>query len=93
MSGVSPTAARAPLRTCVGCRAVCPAGELARLQLRQERVEVAPAGRGQGRGAWLHARGECVRAAVKTRAFARAFRRPVIVPALEDLMAALEARD
>ena len=94
MTGAKPQArpALAPLRTCIGCRAVCPAGELVRLNVRQERLEIAPAG-SVGRGAWLHARAECVRAAVKTRAFARAFRRPIIVPAVEDLMNALEARD
>ena len=34
----------------------------------------------QGRGAWLHARAECVTAAVQKRAFGRAFRGGVDVP-------------
>jgi predicted RNA-binding protein YlxR (DUF448 family) len=78
-------AAASPLRTCIGCRTVCPAGELVRLVLVGERVEVAP--RSAGRGAWLHPRAECARAAIKTRALSRAFRKAVAFPATEDLIA------
>jgi uncharacterized protein len=82
-----------PERTCIGCRAVAPAAEMVRLALDGDAVVVAPAGRSTGRGAWLHPRDECVRAALKRRAFARAFRRPVTVAAApEDFMVALTAR-
>jgi predicted RNA-binding protein YlxR (DUF448 family) len=80
-----------PERTCIGCRTVCPAGEMARLVLEAERVVIAPGGRSAGRGAWLHRREECLRAAVRGRAFARAFRRQVTLPAPEELTAALLA--
>jgi predicted RNA-binding protein YlxR (DUF448 family) len=41
----------------------------------------------QGRGAWLHARPECVTAAVKRRAFGRAFRGEVDGPDPVQLLA------
>ncbi len=78
-----------PARTCVGCRAVCPATELVRLVLRDERLQPAPAS--AGRGAWLHPRLACVQAAIKARAFARAFRRAVNSPTTDDLMTAVAA--
>jgi uncharacterized protein len=81
-----------PARTCIGCRVVCPAGELVRLLAAGERVAVAPGGASAGRGAWLHPRQECLQAAIKGRAFARAFRRSMIVPVLEEFMAALAAQ-
>jgi uncharacterized protein len=70
---------RIPERTCIGCRRVVSASELVRLVAPDGRVAVA-AGRGgaamprQGRGAWLHPSQQCVSAAVKQRAFGRAFR-------------------
>ena len=87
-----PSPGRGPSRTCIGCRAVCPVGELVRLNLKEDRVVVTT--RPAGRGAWLHPCDECLRAAVQgnARAFARAFRRHVTVPCPEDLRAALRAR-
>jgi predicted RNA-binding protein YlxR (DUF448 family) len=79
-----------PARTCIGCRLVCPAAELVRLGLQADRVVTTTSS--AGRGAWLHPREECLRAAVRGRAFARAFRRPVTVPPPEELMAALQAQ-
>jgi predicted RNA-binding protein YlxR (DUF448 family) len=81
-----------PARTCIGCRAVCQAGDLVRLVVAGDRVIVAPAGRSAGRGAWLHPRDDCFFAAVKGRAFARAFRRSMSSPAAEEFMAALLAQ-
>jgi predicted RNA-binding protein YlxR (DUF448 family) len=78
-----------PTRTCIGCRAICPASELVRLVLRDRQVEIAP--RSAGRGAWLHPRADCARAAIKARAFSRAFRQAVASPSSDDLIAALEA--
>jgi predicted RNA-binding protein YlxR (DUF448 family) len=82
-----PRSTHVPLRTCLGCRAVCPASELVRLVLSGQGVAVAA--HSPGRGAWLHPRAECVRAAVKARAFARAFRQAVTFSATEDLIAAV----
>ena len=68
-----------PERTCIGCRRVVPASELIRLAAPDGRVTIATRRGGaamprQGRGAWLHPALECVGAAVKQRAFSRAFR-------------------
>jgi uncharacterized protein len=73
-----------PTRTCIGCRTACPASELVRLCAAGDRVEPSAASR--GRGAWLHARADCLEAAVRARAFSRAFRRSVTPPALADLL-------
>jgi predicted RNA-binding protein YlxR (DUF448 family) len=88
----------APARTCIGCRQVCPASELVRLTVQpglgkdKDNGKVVTAVSSAGRGAWLHPREECLRAAVRGRAFARAFKRSVAVPPPEELMAALRAR-
>ena len=84
-----PRPTHAPTRTCVGCRAVCPASELVRLVRSGEGLVVSA--RSAGRGAWLHPRAECVRAAWKARAFSRAFRQTVNFPAADDLIAAVTA--
>jgi predicted RNA-binding protein YlxR (DUF448 family) len=82
-----------PERTCVGCRAVCPASELICLIAPDGCVRVAHRGPGQaaadeatgkrGRGAWVHPR--CLPAAVKS--MGRAFRRQVEVLQVETLLA------
>jgi predicted RNA-binding protein YlxR (DUF448 family) len=84
-----PPSSHAPARTCVGCRAVCPVSELVRLVRSGQGVAVSA--RSAGRGAWLHPRAECVRAAVKARAFSRAFRQSVTFTATEDLIAVVTA--
>src|SRR6266478_865312 len=67
-------------RTCIGCRRRAPRGSLARVAL-----GTSPSGsqlvfwgegraRPAGRGASLHADAACLRAALKTGAFGRAFR-------------------
>jgi predicted RNA-binding protein YlxR (DUF448 family) len=81
-----------PARTCIGCRVVCAAGDLVRLVAIGDRVIVAPGGSSAGRGAWLHPRDDCFQAAVKARAFARAFRRSMTMPAPGEFMAALAAQ-
>lgn len=83
----------APTRTCVGCRQRCAAPELVRLALVEGRVRVVLSGdpvRGKaGRGAWIHARPECIKKAVTSRAFGRAFRASVEAVPEGDLLAAL----
>lgn len=68
-----------PRRTCVGCGEAADPGALRRLRLDGARVVVDAHGRLGGRGAWLHPGGACLAAAVRRRAFARAFRGPVEV--------------
>jgi uncharacterized protein len=82
-----PRSTHVPVRTCLGCRAVCPAADLVRLVRSGQGLAVSA--RSAGRGAWLHPRAECVRAAIKARAFSRAFRQSVTFTATEDLIAAV----
>jgi len=72
----------ASTRTCIGCRRPAAAASLVRLVVRDGRVEIAAAGRGarSGRGASIHPTEACARAAIKQRAFGRAFRRAVDGP-------------
>ncbi len=78
-----------PERMCLGCRSRHEQDELVRLQLREGRV-VPLRGRPRGRGAYLCPERACFEAAVKRRAFARAFRSPVCVD--ERLWQAIETR-
>ncbi|HVC39771.1 MAG TPA: YlxR family protein [Candidatus Dormibacteraeota bacterium] len=71
---VGHSAAR-PVRTCIGCRARRPQGELLRLRGDGARVvvEAAP-GRGPGRGAYLCANMNCWKVAMRRRALGRSLR-------------------
>lgn len=65
-----------PVRTCVGCRARVPAGELLRVVARDGAV-VSDTSRVQpGRGAHLHPTVDCLELAERRRAFPRALRVP-----------------
>jgi predicted RNA-binding protein YlxR (DUF448 family) len=72
---------RAPVRTCIGCRARAPAPELIRLRLLDGVVQM---GTGQGRGASIHPRPGCIEAAARSNAFARAFKQPAASIVLPD---------
>ncbi len=62
-----------PVRTCVGCGEKTSPEALVRLRMRDGAVHVDPA-RSGGRGAWLHAREDCLERAIRRRSFGRAFR-------------------
>ena len=62
-----------PVRTCVGCGERAEQRALTRLRVEGERG-VIDRNRSGGRGAWLHATGECLEKALRRRALARAFR-------------------
>jgi predicted RNA-binding protein YlxR (DUF448 family) len=65
----------APLRTCVGCRALEPKPNLLRLVAGADGVaRLDPTGRAPGRGAYVHARPECVRSSIRRGGVARALR-------------------
>ena len=71
--------ARAPVRTCVGCRKREPATELLRIVVRVDqppgaRLVPDPRRRLSGRGAWLHPDPNCLSSAERRRAFGRALR-------------------
>ena len=67
-----------PVRTCVGCRKRELAVELLRVVAvdgnGEYAVTVDPARKLPGRGAWLHPDLDCLYAAIRRRAFARALR-------------------
>ena len=68
-----------PVRTCIGCRRRELAVELLRVVAvssgnGEHAVTVDTAGNLPGRGAWLHPSQECLRAAIRRRAFGRALR-------------------
>ena len=80
-------AVAAPERTCVGCRRRRGQDELVRLVVEQGRVVEARPG-APGRSAYLCPERDCLEAAEKKRAFARAFRGPVTLdPAVRALFA------
>jgi uncharacterized protein len=85
-------AAREPERTCIGCRRRAVASALARVALSDGTIVFWGAARPAGRGASLHPNADCLRAALKTGAFARAFRARVEMPTEADLLEQLIQR-
>jgi predicted RNA-binding protein YlxR (DUF448 family) len=74
-------ATREPERTCIGCRRRAVASTLARVALSDGTIVFWGHGsRPAGRGASLHPNADCLRAALKTGAFARAFRARLDMP-------------
>lgn len=62
-----------PVRTCVACREEAGKGELIRVVRRPDgSVVLDPTGGAAGRGAYLHARAECIELARKRRSLDRA---------------------
>lgn len=74
------TVPRASWRTCVGCRAEAPRGELLRLVLDGDRFAVDRKGTLGGRGVHVHARRSCIQGACRS-GFSRALRRETRVDA------------
>lgn len=88
---------KGPVRTCVGCRKRELAVELLRVVAvdgnGKQAVTVDPARKLPGRGAWLHPDPQCLDAAIRRRAFARALRitgSPDITEVLEHFSAVEE---
>jgi len=83
--------ARAPMRTCIGCRRRSAAPDLVRISLDEDgTLRLGP---GPGRGAWLCGAPRtigCLDAAVRRRAFERALRAPVPAPEVGRLRARME---
>lgn len=67
-------AAHVPVRTCVGCRARAPKGELLRLAIVGGLVVADPNASRPGRGAYVHRRRGCVEAALAGGRLGRALR-------------------
>jgi predicted RNA-binding protein YlxR (DUF448 family) len=69
-----------PIRTCIGCRGRAAETDLVRLVVVGARVRPGPRKNQPGRGASIHPRDACVTAALKSHAFARAFRMQIDFP-------------
>ncbi|UJP11340.1 YlxR family protein [Microbacterium sp. KUDC0406] len=63
-----------PVRTCVGCRERASRSALIRVVARNGELVLDERAVMSGRGAWLHPARECMDAALRRRAFARALR-------------------
>ena len=81
--------AHIPLRTCTGCRAVEPQAVLARVHFAGDQLV---AGRGPGRGAYVHVRPACLEGAARG-GLARSFRRAIPPMQLRALAAKLSSTD
>jgi predicted RNA-binding protein YlxR (DUF448 family) len=66
--------ARAPERTCTGCRARVPRGSLLRIVRGADGVRVDRSGSAPGRGAWVHRDPACLDVALAKGGLARALR-------------------
>jgi predicted RNA-binding protein YlxR (DUF448 family) len=74
--------ARAPVRTCLGCRRARPQTELIRIVRTPDgRVEPDLARRGRGRGAYLCRREACLLQCVRRGSWPQAFRVPTVATA------------
>ena len=69
-----------PVRTCVGCRARASRSALIRVVVSNGEFVFDERALLPGRGAWLHPTPECLHAALRRKAFARALR---VSPALD----------
>ena len=78
----STTPVTGPQRTCVGCRQVVSQAHLLRLAVVEDRVVPDPRRRAAGRGVYVHARPDCLRAAGKG-GLARSLKRNVSRPELD----------
>ncbi len=63
-----------PVRTCVGCRARASRATLIRVVAHDGALVIDEAKVRPGRGAWVHDTHECMKAALRKRAFERALR-------------------
>jgi predicted RNA-binding protein YlxR (DUF448 family) len=69
---------RTPIRTCAGCRIRAPKQTLIRVVRTPEGARLDPAGRREGRGAYLHPHLDCVERGLSKGGLARALRAGVV---------------
>ena len=63
-----------PVRTCVGCRQPASKSQLLRVVSVQNSLKADPNAVTEGRGAWLHVNGDCLKLALERNSFSRALR-------------------
>jgi uncharacterized protein len=80
--------AHVPIRTCVGCRRRRPQGELIKLKAQDSTAVVtSPRDQRPGRGCYVCPNIQCVEAATKKGAIARALRKDIaVIPSKEGLL-------
>jgi uncharacterized protein len=83
--------ARAPERTCVGCRLAAPKSDLLRMARAPDGgIVIDPTGRAPGRGAYLHPDAGCVDAGFRRSGLAKALRTPLGSPEAASLRRNIE---
>jgi uncharacterized protein len=83
-----------PIRTCIACRSTSDKKELLRMVRTEDGgVEIDPTGKKSGRGAYVCHSVDCVAAAAKKKALARALRTAVPAEFVEELMRAVQEND
>lgn len=98
-SATSAPAPAGPLRTCTGCRRVCPQRDLVRVAVSVgeggsgAQVALDPARRQPGRGAYVHPRAACITAAGLSRALRRAVTPPDVLRIVNHLRDLSPQRD
>ena len=65
------SAKKIPMRRCIGCMESFPKKELIRFVAKEDKVEIDPTGKSNGRGVYLCRKEECFDIAIKKRAFSR----------------------
>lgn len=83
-----------PMRQCLGCREMKPKRELIRVVKSPEgEIVLDSRGKAPGRGAYICPDAECMKKAVKGRAFERAFSSQIPQTVFDELLRQLEAMD
>lgn len=91
--GAQPRVKHQPQRTCIACREVGDKRALVRIVRTPDgRVEPDPTGKKSGRGAYVHATGECIERALSGGILARALKTQIDSEAREQLASALGTR-
>lgn len=78
------------MRRCIGCMESKPKSELLRVTYYEGEVGIDTTGRAKGRGAYICRDEECLKKAVKKKAFARAFEKEISKEQEEQLRTQLE---
>jgi hypothetical protein len=63
-----------PMRTCIGCQEKKPKNDMVRVAFYEGNLEVDRTGKAKGRGVYLCDNCECIKTAVKKKAFNRCFK-------------------
>ena len=83
-----------PMRQCLGCREMKPKKELIRaVRSAEGQISLDFKGKAPGRGAYVCPNAECLKKAIRSRAFERAFSAQIPPEVLEQLEKQMEAEN